>query len=122
MVASAQVPLNPGNSKVVPEPGEVTNLLHELKRGNRDAEGQLIPLVYMELRRIAASYLRREANAQSLQPTVLVHEAYLRLTGIKDVNWVSRSHFFGVSATVMRRILVDRARANRAHKRGDGWD
>jgi RNA polymerase sigma factor (TIGR02999 family) len=103
-------------------PGEVTALLYELKRGNRDAEGQLIPLVYGELRRIAAAYMRRESSAHSLQPTVLVHEAYLRLTGIKELDWQSRSHFFAIAATIMRRILVDHARANRARKRGQGWD
>jgi RNA polymerase sigma factor (TIGR02999 family) len=107
---------------VVTVPGEVTNLLHELRRGNKDAEGQLIPLVYKELRRMAASYLRREARANSLQPTALVHEAYLRLTGIKEVDWQNRSHFFAVSATIMRRILVEHARAGRTRKRGDGWE
>jgi RNA polymerase sigma-70 factor, ECF subfamily len=102
--------------------GDVTHLLHEVKRGNKEAEGLLIPLVYRELRRIAAAYLRREARANSLQPTALVNEAYLRLAGIKEVDWQSRSHFFAVSATVMRRILVEHARANRARKRGDGWE
>jgi RNA polymerase sigma factor (TIGR02999 family) len=103
-------------------PGEVTHLLLELKRGNKEAEGRLIPLVYNELRRIAATHLRREAPNHSLQPTALVHEAYLRLIDIKAVDWQSRSHFFAVSATVMRRILVDHARAIHARKRGNGWD
>jgi RNA polymerase sigma factor (TIGR02999 family) len=103
-------------------PGEVTHLLLELKRGNKEAEGLLIPLVYKELRRIAAIHLRRESSAHSLQPTALVHEAYLRLAEIKDVDWQGRSHFYAVSATIMRRILVDHARASRARKRGDGWD
>lgn len=102
--------------------GEVTSLLLELRRGNKEAEGQLIPLVYKHLRRIAASYLRGEAGAHSLQPTALVHEAYLRLTGVQKIDWQSRSHFFAVSATVMRRILVDHARASHARKRGNGWD
>jgi len=78
--------------------------------------------VYKELRRIAASYLRRESPQHSLQPTALVHEAYLRLTGIREIDWQSRSHFFAVSATIMRRILVEHVRAQQAHKRGDGWD
>jgi len=104
------------------ERGEVTHLLHELKHGNKDAEGRLVPLVYGELRRIAAAYLRRERREHSLQPTALVHEAYLRLTGIEDVDWQGRTHFFAVAATVMRRILVDHARAAHARKRGDGWD
>lgn len=103
-------------------PGEVTHLLLELKQGNKEAEGRLIPLVYNELRRIAGIYLRREVPDHSLQPTALVHEAYLRLTDIKEVDWQSRSHFFAVSATLMRRILVDHARASHARKRGNGWD
>ncbi|MFC5864996.1 sigma-70 family RNA polymerase sigma factor [Acidicapsa dinghuensis] len=103
-------------------PGDVTELLQELKRGNKAAEAKLIPLVYKELRRIAAIYMRRESPGHSLQPTALVHEAYLRLTGIREVDWQSRSHFFAVSATIMRRILVDHARANQTSKRGDGWD
>jgi RNA polymerase sigma factor (TIGR02999 family) len=102
--------------------GEVTQILVELRRGNREAEGRLIPLVYTELRRIAANHLRREAAAHSLQPTALVHEAYLRLVRIQEVDWQSRSHFFAVSATLMRRILVDHARAHQARKRGDGFD
>lgn len=103
-------------------PGEVTHLLLELKQGNKKAEDLLIPMVYNELRRIAAAYLRREAGGHSLQPTALVHEAYLRLTGIREIDWQSRAHFFAVSATIMRRILVDHARATRARKRGDGCD
>jgi len=102
--------------------GEVTQLLLELKRGNKDAEQALIPLVYRELRKIASSYLRRESSSNSLQPTALVHEAYLRLTEIKEIDWQGRSHFFAVSARIMRRILVDHARANRTRKRGEGWD
>ena len=102
--------------------GEVTFLLLELKRGNKEAEGLLIPLVYKELRRIAAKYLRHESPCHSLQPTALVHEAYIRLIDIREVDWQSRSHFFAVSATLMRRILVDHARASHARKRGDGWD
>lgn len=104
------------------EAGEVTRLLLELKQGNKEAEGKLIPLVYNELRRIAGTYMRREAPGHSLQPTALVHEAYLRLTDLKKIDWQSRSHFFAVSATIMRRIVVDHARASRARKRGDGWD
>jgi RNA polymerase sigma factor (TIGR02999 family) len=102
--------------------GEVTDLLLELKRGNKEAEGRLIPLVYKELRRIAGTYLRRESPQHSLQPTALVHEAYMRLTEIREIDWQNRSHFFAVSATIMRRILVDHARASQARKRGSGWD
>jgi RNA polymerase sigma factor (TIGR02999 family) len=103
-------------------PGEVTHLLQELKRGNKGAEERLIPLVYAELRRIAAAHLHRESPNNPLQATALVHEAYLRLTDLNKIDWQSRSHFFAVSANVMRRILVDHARANRARKRGNGWD
>jgi RNA polymerase sigma factor (TIGR02999 family) len=104
------------------EPGEVTQMLLEFQRGNRDAEERLIPLVYRELRRIAGAHLRHEAANHSLQPTALVNEAYLRLIGLRDIQWQSRAHFFSVSSTLMRRILVDHARANRAHKRGGGDD
>src|SRR5271168_2545501 len=89
------------------EPGAVTRLLQELKRGNRQAESLLIPIVYNKLRHIAAAFLRREHAAHSLQPTALVHEAYIRLTRMQDVDWQSRSHFFRISARLMRNILVD---------------
>lgn len=103
-------------------PGDVTHILYELRQGNRQAEKRLIPLIYDELHRIAAMHLRHERRTHSLQPTALVHEAYLRLVDIKGIDWQSRSHFFAVSATLMRRILVDHARANRTGKRGKGWD
>lgn len=104
------------------EPGEVTRLLQELRRGNRQAEDLLIPIVYNKLRRIAAAFLRREHPVHSLQPTALVHEAYLRLTRIEEIDWQSRSHFFRISARLMRNILVDHARAQNAKKRGEGLD
>jgi RNA polymerase sigma factor (TIGR02999 family) len=103
-------------------PGEVTQLLLELRDGNREAANQLIPLVYKELRRIASRYLRNEPSGHSLRPTELVHEAYLRLAQIERIDWQGRSHFFALSATLMRRILVDRARARRNKKRGLGWE
>jgi RNA polymerase sigma factor (TIGR02999 family) len=103
-------------------PGDVTKLLLELRHGNREAENQLVPLVYKELRRIATNYLRKERRGHSLQPTALVHEAYLRLTHMQRIDWQSRSHFFAISATLMRRILVDHARAQQSKKRGEGWD
>jgi RNA polymerase sigma-70 factor (ECF subfamily) len=99
------------------EPGDVTLLLMEMRRGNQAAEAKLIPLIYKELRRLASHYLRRERPNHTLQPTALVHEAYLRLVKIKDVDWQDRSHFFAIAATVMRRILVDHARAQQAGKR-----
>lgn len=98
-------------------PGEVTKLLLDLRAGDRAAEGKLIPLVYEELRRLAAHYLRGERSDHTLQPTALVHEAYLRLTRLTELDWQSRSHFFAIAATVMRRILVDYARTKRANKR-----
>ncbi|MGA3133948.1 MAG: sigma-70 family RNA polymerase sigma factor [Terracidiphilus sp.] len=100
--------------------GEVTRLLHEIQRGNRQAEDQLIPIVYNQLKKIATNQLRRESPGHSLQPTALVHEAYLRLNKLQKIDWQGRSHFFRISATIMRRILVDHARAELARKRGDG--
>jgi len=102
---------------VVSQPGEVTQLLIDLRAGNRDAEAKLIPLVYTELRRLAGYYLRGERVDHTLQPTALVHEAYIRLTKLHEVDWQNRSHFFATAATVMRRILVDHARAQQADKR-----
>ena len=99
------------------EAGEVTQLLVQLRAGSRDAEEKLILLVYAELRRLAAHYLRGERADHTLQPTALVNEAYIRLTKLHDLDWQSRSHFFATAATVMRRILVDHARAQRANKR-----
>jgi RNA polymerase sigma-70 factor, ECF subfamily len=86
-------------------PGEVTRLLCASSQGDRDAEAALIPLVYSELRRRAASYTRRQTPGHTLQPTALVHEAYLKLIG-EEGNWQNRSQFFGVAAGQMRRILV----------------
>ena len=100
------------------EPGEVTRLLIDLRKGDSQAEEKLIPLVYHELRRLAARYMRGERPGHSLQPTDLVHEAYIRLTGVREVEWQNRSHFFAIAAQLMRRILVDRARARHADKRG----
>ena len=98
---------------------EVTRLLLDLQRrsGGRD---RLIPIVYDELRRLAAHYLRDEHSAATLQPTALVHEAYLRLVAQAMPDWESRSHFFGVAAHLMRQILVDHARRHRSQKRGGG--
>jgi len=101
-------------------PHDVTALLADWSRGDRGALGQLLPLVYEELRRIAARQLGRERVDHTLQPTALVHEAYLRLVDQRKVDWQNRAHFFGVSAQIMRRILVDHARRHAAEKRGDG--
>ena len=100
---------------------EVTRLLAELKLGNRDALGQLMPLVYEELRRLARHYGRAERTGHTIQPTALVHEAYLRLIGQDQANWQNRAHFIGVAARMMRRVLADYARQHLAGKRkGDG--
>jgi RNA polymerase sigma factor (TIGR02999 family) len=96
---------------------EVTRLLAEWKAGDERAAGELIPLVYGELRQLAAAYLRRERHGHTLQPTALVHEAYLRLVEQSSPDWQSRSHFYGVAARVMRQILVDHARRRLAKKR-----
>jgi RNA polymerase sigma factor (TIGR02999 family) len=101
-------------------PDSVTELLAEASRGNADALDRLLPLVYHELHAIAARYLRREKPGHTLQPTALVNEAYLRLVGQREVTWQNRAHFFGVAASMMRRILVDHARAHRAEKRAGG--
>lgn len=99
------------------EPEEVVQLLDQWREGDESAYDRLIPLVYADLRRLARGQLRREPAGHSLQPTLLVHEAYLRLADA-EVNWQNRTHFLSVAARVMRRILVERARAIRAAKRG----
>jgi len=99
---------------------EVTRLLGNWRRGDPEAREALMPLVYAELRRLAASYLRRERTDHTLQPTALVHEAYLRLVEQKNVQWQDKSHFFAITAQLMRRILVDHARGHLADKRGSG--
>jgi RNA polymerase sigma-70 factor (ECF subfamily) len=96
---------------------EVTRLLHEWASGGESALEALTPLVYAELRRLAESYLRREKPGHTLQPTALVHEAYLRLVDQSPPNWENRSHFYGVAARLMRQILVDHARHRKAGKR-----
>ena len=97
---------------------EVTGLLAEWAKGNPQALEELTPLVYRELRQLAASYLRRERQGHTLQPTALVHEAYMRLVDQSNPTWQSRSHFYGVAARLMRQILVDHARRKHAGKRG----
>ena len=104
----------------MPSPSDVTALLVDWSQGDQRAFNQLLPLVYAELRRIAARQLRKERPDHTLQPTALVNEVYLRLVDQRHVDWRDRAHFFGVAAGVMRRILVDHARRHRAGKRGDG--
>jgi RNA polymerase sigma factor (TIGR02999 family) len=97
---------------------QITGLLGAWAGGDVAALERLAPLVYGELRRMARRYMRDEANGNTLQPTALVNEAYLRLVGAGDLCWQNRAHFFAVSANIMRRILVDAARARHADKRG----
>src|SRR6266478_9697996 len=99
---------------------EVTRILHAIERGDSKAADELLPLVYEELRKLAAHKMAHEAPGQTLQPTALVHEAWLRLTENQDAHWVGRAHFFGAAAEAMRRILIDRARRKRALRHGGG--
>ncbi len=99
----------------------VTRLLIELSKGDRAAVDLLLPVIYDELRKLAANYLRRERPDHTLQPTALVHEAYMKLIDQSRVNWQNRAHFFGVAAQIMRRLLVDHARKHNAEKRGQDF-
>lgn len=98
--------------------GEVTQLLARFRAGDRDAQSQLLPLVYGELRRLALGCLNRERRDHTLEPTALVHEAFLRLTRGDQPVWQDRAHFLGVASRLMRQILVDYARRHQARKRG----
>ncbi|MGI8788259.1 MAG: sigma-70 family RNA polymerase sigma factor [Pyrinomonadaceae bacterium] len=97
---------------------EVTQILHDWSDGDGDAPARLMPFVYDQLRRQARNYLAKERGEHTLQPTALVHEAYLRLVDQTRVSWQNRAHFYGIAANMMRRILVDHARAHATGKRG----
>lgn len=97
---------------------EITRMLIELTNGDEQVVNNLLPFIYDELRKLAGSYLRRERADHTLQPTALVHEAYLKLIDQTQVKWQNRAHFFGIAAQIMRRILVDHARKTNADKRG----
>jgi RNA polymerase sigma factor (TIGR02999 family) len=99
---------------------DVTQLLNAIDAGDPKAADQLLPLVYEELRKLAAVRMAREKPGQTLQPTALVHEAWLRLAGAEQYTWDNRRHFFAAAAEAMRRILVERARRRTAAKRGGG--
>ena len=99
---------------------DVTQLLKDLSDGNREALDKLLPLVYQELRRLAHNFLRGERSEHTLQTTALVHEAYLKLIDQRSVNWQNRAQFFALSATAMRRVLLDNARKHVSAKRGKG--
>jgi RNA polymerase sigma factor (TIGR02999 family) len=106
----------------VPSPGsaDITGLLKRFTRGDQDAHDELMPLVYDQLRAQAQRYMRKERSGVTMQSTALVHETYLRLVNANDVDWHDRAHFFALSAQIMRRILIDAARARTAAKRGGG--
>src|SRR6516162_11714279 len=99
---------------------DVTRILQSMESGDANAAEELLPLVYGELRKLAASKMARETPNQTLQPTALVHEAWLRLTGNENVRWNGRAHFFGAAAEAMRRILIDNARRKQALRHGGG--
>jgi RNA polymerase sigma factor (TIGR02999 family) len=105
-----------------PVPAAITQLLIAWSDGRHEALDALVPIVYADLKRIAAGYMQRERSDHPLQPTALVHEAYVRLVDQRRVQWRNRAHFFGVAAGMMRRILVDHARARRSDKRGGGLE
>jgi RNA polymerase sigma-70 factor, ECF subfamily len=99
---------------------EVTKILLDWSGGDPQAPERLMPFVYDELRRLARSFLARERDGHTLQPTALVNEAYLRLVGQTRVSWQSRAHFYGIASSMMRRVLIDHARAHATMKRGGG--
>ena len=100
------------------DPADITRTLEAIRLGDRKAADHLMPLVYDELRRLAASYLRRESTGHTLQPTALVHEVFMKLVDQTQVDWQGRTHFFAVGAQAMRRLLVDHARGKHRVKRG----
>lgn len=109
-----------GKTMPTESPHDVTQLLQEWRGGDRAALEKLTPLVYDELRRLAANYLRGERPNHTLQGTALVHEAYMKLVGYTNLEWQNRAHFYGVAARVMRQILIDHARKHQTGKRGGG--
>lgn len=102
------------------KPGRVTELLAAWRQGEEQAAGELLPLIYNDLKMRAARYLRHERADHTLQPTALVHEAYLRLVDQKGTVWQDRAHFFAIAAKMMRRVLLDHARKHLSEKRGGG--
>lgn len=111
-------PLYPATNQMNEPQKDVTVLLNAVSAGDESAPGKLLEAVYDDLRRLAAKYMHNERGDHTLQATALVHEAYIRLVDWKNVSWQNRAHFFAVAAQVMRKILVDNARAKNAGKRG----
>jgi RNA polymerase sigma factor (TIGR02999 family) len=106
----------------VNEAGEITLILQQIETGDREAAQRLLPLVYEELRRLAAARMSRESTGHTLQPTALVHEAWLRLGGDRQPDWTNRAHFFAAAAEAMRRVLIDHARRRLTQRRGGGQE
>ena len=117
-LAGKKLPFSRETTVAAPQPGKVTQILQAAEAGDPQAAAELLPLVYDELRRLAHGYMARETPGQTLQPTALVHEAYVRLVGRDDVSWESRGHFFAAAARAMRQTLVNRAKRHRAAKHG----
>lgn len=107
-------------SRPAPTPGETTRLLAQVKAGDEQAAARLLPLVYDELRAIAGALMRGERKAHTLQPTEVVHEAWMRMFGEQEPSWTDRRHFVAIAARAMRNLLVDHARRRGADKRGSG--
>ena len=118
--SSHSQPDPPGGAESTAAPGDVTRLLREIGDGDDQAMVQLMPLVYEELRRLASNLLWSERSDHTLQPTALVHEAYMRLVDERERNWQSRQHFMALAAMAMRRVLVNHARGHGRLKRGGG--
>lgn len=104
------------------EPGDITQMLQRINEGDAQAAERILPLVYDELRKLAAAKMAREAPGQTLQPTALVHEAWLRLGGDKQTDWKGRAHFFSAAAEAMRRILIENARRRQTARGGAGLE
>jgi RNA polymerase sigma factor (TIGR02999 family) len=107
-----------GDMLPAPDSREITSLLNQVRKGDQDAANRLMDHLYKQLRQLAAHYMRSERPDHTLQPTALVHEAYLRIFGSQPITWQNRAHFFAVAARQMRRVLVDHARRAGAGKRG----
>jgi RNA polymerase sigma factor (TIGR02999 family) len=105
----------------LPSKEDITRLLSDLNAGKKGAEAALFPLVYDQLRALASHFMRDERPSHTLQTTALVHEAYLRLGGIKEESWENRAHYLRVAAQAMRRVLIDHARHKKSGKKGGGW-
>jgi len=121
VIAWVSVPAVQSKEKKEGEPQEITQLLIRWSKGDNAARDELMPLVHSELRRLAGRYLRHEPRNGTLQPTALVHDAFIRLVQQNKVSFQNRAQFYGLCATIMRNILVERARARKAAKRSGGW-